>query len=104
VSLETENLWSYPSASQLNFGTDYAGSDFVIPVVRFQFADTLGDDLTNAPIIFGAYFYVVNSSAKMWSFFWSGYVNIGITYNRSNYVPKLNPIKFYMVEMIFFML
>jgi hypothetical protein len=44
--------WSYPSASQLNFGTDYAGSDFVIPVVRFQFADTLGDDLTNAPIIY----------------------------------------------------
>jgi len=44
--------WSYPSASQLNFGTDYAGSEFVIPVVRFQFADTLGDDLINAPIIY----------------------------------------------------
>jgi len=44
--------WSYPSASQLNFGTDFAGSEFVIPVVRFQFTDTLGDDLTNAPIIY----------------------------------------------------
>ena len=44
--------WSYPSASQLNFGTDFAGSEFVIPVARFQFADTLGEDLTSAPIIY----------------------------------------------------
>ena len=44
--------WSYPLASQLNFGTDFAGSDFVIPVVRFQFTDNLGDDLSTAPIIY----------------------------------------------------
>jgi hypothetical protein len=48
----TESGWSYPSASQLNFGTDYAGSEFVIPIVRFQFTDSLGDDLTGVPIIY----------------------------------------------------
>jgi hypothetical protein len=43
--------WSYPSASQLNFGTDFSGLDFVIPVVRFNFTDSLGED-NNAPIIY----------------------------------------------------
>ena len=56
MPLETENLnaggWNYPSASQLNFGTDFAGSEFVIPVIRFQILDSLGVDRADAPIIY----------------------------------------------------
>jgi hypothetical protein len=45
--------WSYPTSAQLNFGTDFAGSEYIIPVVRFQFYDSVGDDTSSAsPIIY----------------------------------------------------
>lgn len=43
--------WSYPKVTQLNFGTDFAGSEYIIPVVRFEFFNSLGDEL-ESPIIY----------------------------------------------------
>jgi hypothetical protein len=45
--------WSYPTSAQLHFGTDFAGSEYIIPVVRFQFFNSIGDDTEDAsPIIY----------------------------------------------------
>ena len=59
MPLETVNLnagtWSFPSSGQTLYfgcGPDFAGSEFVIPVVRFQILDSLGQDSVSAPIIY----------------------------------------------------
>ena len=45
--------WEYPTATQLNFGTDFAGSEYIIPVVRFEFFNSLGEPTeSNSPIIY----------------------------------------------------
>jgi len=45
--------WDYPSATQLNFGTDFAGSEYIIPVVRFEFFNSLGEQTESpSPIIY----------------------------------------------------
>jgi hypothetical protein len=59
VPLETVNLnagtWSFPSSGQTLYfgcGPDFGGSEYVIPVVRFQILDSLGEDSAYAPIIY----------------------------------------------------
>jgi hypothetical protein len=45
--------WDYPTATQLNFGTDFAGSEYIIPVVRFEFFNSLGESTeSSSPIIY----------------------------------------------------
>ena len=44
--------WSYPVSGDLIYGTDFAHSDFVIPVIRFSFYDATGKASTNAPTIY----------------------------------------------------
>jgi len=45
--------WDYPTSAQLNFGTDFAGSEYIIPVVRFEFFNSLGEPTeSNSPIIY----------------------------------------------------
>ena len=45
--------WSYPTSAQLNFGTDFAGSEYIIPVVRFEFFNSVGDGTASpSPIIY----------------------------------------------------
>ena len=59
MPLETVNLnagtWSFPSSGQTLYfgcGPDFGGSEYVIPVVRFQILDSLGEDSSYAPIIY----------------------------------------------------
>ena len=59
MPLETVNLnagtWSFPSSGQTLYfgcGPDFGGSEYVIPVVRFQILDSLGEDSAYAPIIY----------------------------------------------------
>lgn len=44
--------WTYPVSGDLIYGTDFAHSDFVIPVIRFSFYDATGKASTNAPTIY----------------------------------------------------
>ena len=44
--------WTYPVSGDLIYGTDFAHSDFVIPVIRFSFYDATGKSSTNAPTIY----------------------------------------------------
>lgn len=43
---------AYPGASQLIFGSDYSGRDFITPMARFAFYDSYGNYPGDAPIIY----------------------------------------------------
>jgi hypothetical protein len=44
--------WTYPVSGDLIYGTDFAHSDFVIPIIRFSFYDATGKASANAPTIY----------------------------------------------------
>lgn len=44
--------WSFPESGDLIFGTDFAHSDFVLPIIRFAFFDAKGNKADGAPTIY----------------------------------------------------
>lgn len=44
--------WTYPQSGDLIYGTDFAHSDFVIPIIRFSFYNASGKPSENAPTIY----------------------------------------------------